>query len=119
MGTSNIITIEVKDKYYLIPKGINSEKYLFSITLIMEGLTKLIKPTQMRHSMIITFRVPKELDDTLSEICIKLGYRSKSEFVREAVDEYINYLLSSMPDDEEGDVISVEDLIEPTRVIMI
>ncbi|MCX8186714.1 MAG: ribbon-helix-helix domain-containing protein [Sulfolobales archaeon] len=79
----------------------------------------MIKPTQMRHSKIITFRVPKELDDTLSEICTKLGYRSKSEFVREAVDDYINYLLSLMLDDEEGDVMSVEDLIEPTRVIMI
>ncbi|MEM0453732.1 MAG: ribbon-helix-helix domain-containing protein [Sulfolobales archaeon] len=78
----------------------------------------MIKLAQMRHSKIITLRIPKELDDLLAEVCSELGYKSKSEFVREAVDEYINYLFSLIKNDE--DLIDTEEeLFESSKVIMI
>ncbi len=80
----------------------------------------MIKLTQLKHSKIITVRIPKNLDDEVSKICRELGYSSKSDFVREAVNDYINYLLSLMKDDEEAlEVGTEEELLETSKVIMI
>jgi metal-responsive CopG/Arc/MetJ family transcriptional regulator len=69
-----------------------------------------------RYSKIITLRIPKELDDVLTEICKEYGYSSKSEFVREAVEDYIKYLSSLITDDEGLEVV---DFTQAHKVIMI
>lgn len=82
----------------------------------------MIRANQIRRSKIVTVRIPKELDDIISEVYKELGYCSKSEFVRDAVDEFIEHLLNSNRADEESvDVDLEEELFEASkvRVIMI
>lgn len=69
-----------------------------------------------RYSKIITLRISKELDEVLTEICKEYGYSSKSEFVREAVEDYIKYLSSLITDDEGLEVV---DFTQAHKVIMI
>lgn len=71
------------------------------------------------HSKVITVRITKELDDLISEVCSEFGYYSRSEFVREAIDEYVNYLLSLMRSDDELVEVELDDLFETSKVIMI
>jgi len=76
----------------------------------------LVNYVRDKYSKIITLRIPKDLDDVLTEICREFGYSSKSEFVREAVEDYIKYLSSLMSDDEGLEVI---DFVQTHKVIMI
>jgi len=76
----------------------------------------LVNYVQDKYSKIITLRISKDLDDVLTEICREFGYSSKSEFVREAVEDYIKYLSSLMSGDEGLEVI---DFTQAHKVIMI
>lgn len=80
----------------------------------------MIRANQIRRSKIVTVRIPKELDDVISEVYKELGYCSKSEFVRDAVDEFIEYLLNSKRDEEEAVSVDLEEeLFETSRVRVI
>ncbi|MCC6022255.1 MAG: ribbon-helix-helix domain-containing protein [Desulfurococcaceae archaeon] len=79
----------------------------------MCGLANYVRD---RYSKIITLRISKELDEVLTEICKEYGYSSKSEFVREAVEDYIKYLSSLITDDEGLEVV---DFTQAHKVIMI
>ncbi|MEM0360931.1 MAG: ribbon-helix-helix domain-containing protein [Sulfolobales archaeon] len=80
----------------------------------------MIRANQIKRSKIITVRIPKELDDLISEVYKDLGYCSKSEFVRDAVDEFIEYLLSSKRSEEESVSVDLEEeLFEASRVRVI
>jgi len=76
-----------------------------------------------RYSRTVTLRISKELDEVLDKVSRELGYRSKSDFVRDAISEYIDYLLSMVSPSDEGDYEGVESEsaaeVKLAKVIMV
>ena len=74
-----------------------------------------------KYSKTVTLRIPKELDEIIDKISRELGYNSKSDFVRDAISEYIDYLISMMDSSSEENYESIEDIteIKYAKVIMV
>jgi len=76
-----------------------------------------------RYSRTVTLRISKELDEVLDKVSRELGYRSKSDFVRDAISEYIDYLLSMVSPSDGGDYEGVESEgvaeVKLAKVIMV
>lgn len=86
-----------------------------------KGECNLVSSSDMR-SKIITLRIPKELDDVISNVYRELGYMSKSDFIRDAIYDYIEYLTSKLDigtDREEALYLSEEDYFKCIKVIMV
>lgn len=80
----------------------------------------MAKNSAKSPSRIITLRIPKELDDVIDAACRELGYSSKSAFVRDAINDYIDYLMSSLDESAlEEPAGDVEVSAEGVRVIII
>ncbi len=43
----------------------------------------------MRHTRIITLRIPKSINELIEKIVKKRGYPSKSDFIRSAIVEFL------------------------------
>jgi metal-responsive CopG/Arc/MetJ family transcriptional regulator len=69
----------------------------------------------MRRTKTITLRVPKNINELLEKTYRSLGYPSKSELIRDAVLEYIEYIERSNALNAE---LSEEE-VYPTTVIMV
>jgi len=47
------------------------------------------------RSVVITFKLEENILSMVDEIVKKLGYDYRSDFIRDAIEKYINYLKSS------------------------
>ncbi|ADB85932.1 ribbon-helix-helix domain-containing protein [Saccharolobus islandicus] len=64
----------------------------------MEKIVKVNDTTYIledERSVIITFKLEENILSMVDEIVKKLGYDYRSDFIRDAIEKYINYLKSS------------------------
>ncbi|WP_338603689.1 ribbon-helix-helix domain-containing protein [Sulfolobus tengchongensis] len=47
---------------------------------------------ETQNSMVVTFKLEEDLLTMVDETLRKLGYSSRSDFIRHAIEEYIKYL---------------------------
>ncbi|ACP34282.1 putative transcriptional regulator, CopG family [Sulfolobus islandicus Y.G.57.14] len=64
----------------------------------MEKIVKVNDTTYIledERSVVITFKLEENILSMVDEIVKKLGYDYRSDFIRDAIEKYINYLKSS------------------------
>ncbi|MCH4815363.1 MAG: ribbon-helix-helix domain-containing protein [Saccharolobus sp.] len=63
----------------------------------MEKIVKVNETTYIledERSVVITFKLEENILSMVDEIVKNLGYEHRSDFIRDAIEKYINYLKS-------------------------